>query len=618
MIIRRIASVFCFARRLCSRGAQFGAATLAVLAVSVAFAAQSLDQSPEGQGIHSDRLVIGPGKVRFAQTRNGAWQEIVPAWANGSNLISGGGFALYAEDADGRIVELIATGDATLDVPAAARDLGKCCEGMAHGWRAPSLDPDDDGDGRADEDRLDGIDNDHDGKIDEDFAAIGDEMIVTEYSMREPATGLAIGFHQEAYAWSLPNIDGAILLSLRVSNAGEKPLKNVRVVAYYERKGAFALTERTIKTATNQTNENANRSSVVVVSSDGRGANLALVGSVAGIDEGSGWISGHVESRENMERSVAQVIVAARDGGENRAESAQESMESRMGPVSDGAVVYHISPRLDRLEPGQTIDLNLAIVVAPQLTQIEGSTTLAVETYFGDGTNLYVPPPVSMTPRVLWARYRMDEAEEEPTLLISIQDSGDDPVGPGNISYVTGVAPSDVKPRNIPSGGSVLSLRGNIADSIVMDKSRATLKGRLDTGEFFEMILRPEAPVKPVPSREAEAYWQTPGKLSRELLTGSPNPFRNATTISYEVPSLIEQEDGSILPSSGARDTTVKIYNVSGRLVNILVEDHLSPGTYSIGWAAVDESGNDVASGVYYLRLQIQQRSTTQRLILLK
>ncbi|MCK4773385.1 MAG: hypothetical protein KAT30_01315, partial [Candidatus Krumholzibacteria bacterium] len=244
MSIRRGAPVFCFAHRLCRRGVMFGAAMLAILAGSAAFAEQSLGPSPEGQT--DDRLVIGPGKVRFAQTRNGAWQEIVPAWANGSNLISGGGFAVYAEDADGRIIELIATGDATLHVPATARNLGKCCEGMARGCRAPSLDPDDDRDGRADEDRLDGIDNDHDGKIDEDFAAIGDEMIVTEYSMREPSTGLAIGFHQEAYAWSLPNIDGAILLSLQVSNAGENPLRNVRVVAYYERKGAFALTEKTI------------------------------------------------------------------------------------------------------------------------------------------------------------------------------------------------------------------------------------------------------------------------------------------------------------------------------------------------------------------------------------
>jgi hypothetical protein len=420
--------------RSASRAVLLGAVVLAFAVASAAFSAQGIDSSLKGGGIHTDRQVIGPGKVRFAQTRNGAWLEIVPAWTNGASLITGGGFAVYAEDTDGRIVELVATGPATLDVPEVARGLGKCCEGMANGCRGPSLDPDDDRDGRADEDRLDGIDNDNDGKIDEDFAAIGDEMIVTEYFTRDPETDLALEFHQETYAWSLPNINGAIMLNLQVSNAGETPLRNVRVVAYYERKGAFDLSETIIEATPKRADDRTSRSSMAVVSSDGRGSNLALVGFAASTDGGLDWISGYAESLEDMERSVAEAIVAERGDGMPRTESVQRIVEKEMERVTDGAIVYHMASNFDRLEPGQKRDVNLAIVVAPQLVQIDGLSALALETYLGDDTNRYVPPPVSMTPRALWARYEPDEANEH-VVLIDIQDSGDDRVGPENISY---------------------------------------------------------------------------------------------------------------------------------------------------------------------------------------
>jgi hypothetical protein len=589
--------------------ALLGGSGLVVLAASSALA-EGLDRSADGERIPTDELAIGPGKVRFVQTRNGAWREIVPAWTGGSSLIAGGGFAVFAENVDGQLVEVVATGDATLDVPESARDLGRCCEGIQHGCRAPSLDPDDDGDGRANEDRLDGIDNDNDGSVDEDFAAIGDEMIVTAYVARAGEAGaalVALDFHQETYAWSLPNINGAIMLRFEVSNTGGLPLRNLRVAAYYERAGTFSVGEKEVVAASGRGNDPKSGSSVAVVSGGGGGTDLALVGFPPDGTANSHWISGWAGSRQEMERSVARAVAAAGEGE-------QLDLDER---VTGGGIVFHISPPTDRLEPGRSLDVNLAIITAARPGQINDLAAHAVETYLGDGANRYIPPPVAMKPRVLWARYRPD-ASEAGTVLIDIQDGGDDPVGPENISHFTGVAPSEMEPRRVPTGGSVLTLRGDTAEGILMNEGRVKLKGRLDTGEFFEMILRPEVPSAPEPSREADAYWKTPGKLARELLTGSPNPFRNSTTITYEVPSLIEQADGSILQSSGARATTVKIYNVSGRLVSILVEESLSPGRYSIDWAAVDESGNAVASGVYYVRLRIEKRSTTHRLILLK
>ena len=82
---------------------------------------------------------------------------------------------------------------------------------------------------------------------------------------------------------------------------------------------------------------------------------------------------------------------------------------------------------------------------------------------------------------------------------------------------------------------------------------------------------------------------------------------------------MIEQEDGTQIEFDGTLETSIKVYNVMGRLVSVLVDDELaSPGTYTTHWQAIDDSGTPVASGVYYIKLQIGQKYMTQRVILLK
>ena len=57
---------------------------------------------------------------------------------------------------------------------------------------------------------------------------------------------------------------------------------------------------------------------------------------------------------------------------------------------------------------------------------------------------------------------------------------------------------------------------------------------------------------------------------------------------------------------------------MAGRLVNILADAILSPGIYDTHWDGTDDSGGGVASGVYYVKLQIGKKHVTKRLIQLK
>jgi flagellar hook assembly protein FlgD len=70
-----------------------------------------------------------------------------------------------------------------------------------------------------------------------------------------------------------------------------------------------------------------------------------------------------------------------------------------------------------------------------------------------------------------------------------------------------------------------------------------------------------------------------------------PNPVRGArTTIAYGVP----QAAGTVVR------TTLRFYDVRGRVVRSLVDGLVPPGRYQVSWDGKDDRGAAVAPGVYF------------------
>ena len=82
--------------------------------------------------------------------------------------------------------------------------------------------------------------------------------------------------------------------------------------------------------------------------------------------------------------------------------------------------------------------------------------------------------------------------------------------------------------------------------------------------------------------------------LGQNLITNSPNPFGQSTTVTY---------------TTNGGHTLVQLFDTSGRLLGVLVDQvYAGPGTYSVVFNA-----GQLAAGVYYARLQnesIQQVRT--------
>lgn len=82
----------------------------------------------------------------------------------------------------------------------------------------------------------------------------------------------------------------------------------------------------------------------------------------------------------------------------------------------------------------------------------------------------------------------------------------------------------------------------------------------------------------------------------------SPNPFNRKTLVQYETTSFAKVQ--------------VKIFNLKGQVVNILVNENKTPGKYSINWEGNDLSGKEVSPGLYLVSLQEGRHVVTRVVIL--
>ncbi len=83
-----------------------------------------------------------------------------------------------------------------------------------------------------------------------------------------------------------------------------------------------------------------------------------------------------------------------------------------------------------------------------------------------------------------------------------------------------------------------------------------------------------------------------------------PNPFNPATDLKFSIP-----RDASV---------SLKLYDVSGRLVRNLVNERMSAGRHEVRWNGRDDGGRSVASGTYFVRLLVDGVSTVKSMALVR
>ena len=101
---------------------------------------------------------------------------------------------------------------------------------------------------------------------------------------------------------------------------------------------------------------------------------------------------------------------------------------------------------------------------------------------------------------------------------------------------------------------------------------------------------------------EEVASLGTPDSYS--LSQAYPNPFNPETTIEFGVPV-----DGRV---------KIDLFDAAGQLVKSLVNQDLNAGAYTSTWNGTAEDGQQVASDVYFYRMQAGDFTDTRSMTLLK
>jgi hypothetical protein len=83
-----------------------------------------------------------------------------------------------------------------------------------------------------------------------------------------------------------------------------------------------------------------------------------------------------------------------------------------------------------------------------------------------------------------------------------------------------------------------------------------------------------------------------------------PNPFNPTTKIEF------------VLSRSG--QVKIEIFNILGEKVKTVVDQYLKAGHQMVEWDGKDDSGEEVAAGVYFYRLQTKDFTQTKKMVLIR
>ena len=173
------------------------------------------------------------------------------------------------------------------------------------------------------------------------------------------------------------------------------------------------------------------------------------------------------------------------------------------------------------------------------------------------------------------------------------------------------------------AGGEAPLFLQNASESGVVSLASAVSSGPVANGEgvVAELVFRPIGDIENslfdiangvvFDPNQLQNIVGTPGSLEVRAIPTSfalnqnfPNPFNPETTISYDL-------------ADGGR-VELEIYNVMGQMMNQLVSEEQAAGRYRVVWDGSDAVGRNVASGVYFYRLNTTQFNAVRKLMLLK
>ncbi len=499
---------------------------------------------------------------------------------------------------------------------AAADGLNEGCEG---GKRYPHPERDDDRDGYVDEDPVDGIDNDGDGSVDEDFAAYGSDMKVTRAVDRR--AGLVV--QQSSYTWSfghvrdivgfttviqcmrgdrrgISELQAALYTDFRIGD-GDDPGRGKDDRHFFIEVAAATGNVRAAVTAGGQNH-------VALVPLEVRGPGGIRSGMTASLLAPTDSLWAELVPRTTEASSPFVEMLAA--DGEPEYTKGFRFTPSTLGDllvtseIRGEMAAACLTDPVRTLGHGEELQIDWALVFGKSMPALLRNVRRAAEMYAGvfdeDGLHHKWVVPARRAVRIeLQARptFAWSQGRRQAAAAILLPPEIEDE----EVEWLRAVNGEFIEYQQ--AGGKLIVMIGDP----LSEGDWVVVEGQLTDGTVFT------AKLDAATLQGIDDDGRNEDNLPDESIQLYPNPFLTSLNINLRI------YEAAALASEDESESSVKIYDVRGRLVKtVLEQEMLHPGEYLRVWDGYDEHGKEAAPGVYYVKLQIGDRSVTKRVILLR
>ncbi len=492
--------------------------------------------------------------------------------------------------------------------------------GAMGGQRIPSPTADDDGDGMTDEDILDGYDNDSDGLIDEDYAGISNQMLsrvfrddtpeaVQIYPQHRP---LHLAVREESYQFSHADFDDFVGFTFWITNDGSATIQDAYLGVFVDGDvGNRNLPDYWEDDAT------AFKGHIPVDLGD-HGMGTYDFAYWYDVDGDGGTADGYCgivvldhptdPSGVGAPQQVGVSMYANfsgsapfEDGGDPTNDFERYELLSS-GTIQRDAVV----PRDHRLllaagpfasiAPGETIEFSCALVVTPR----------------GDFSNVQ---RAAQAYHGLWF-----DLDDDPTTGIDGMEHqehwylpGDNPVPVAITHFEPRVADRAVyleweawSDEGL-AGFEILRATGSgdlraLGDRMLPASQNDYVDRSVEAGTRYDyqLVAHGADGWTAVSPRVSVAV----PSIGLALRQNVPNPFSTETTVSFTLPERGEVE--------------LAVYDVAGRRVATIFSGARGAGGHDVRWNGLDDNGQRVGAGVYFVRIQAGKQTLTRKMVVIR
>ena len=133
-------------------------------------------------------------------------------------------------------------------------------------------------------------------------------------------------------------------------------------------------------------------------------------------------------------------------------------------------------------------------------------------------------------------------------------------------------------------------------------EARLFVDSNVSPGHTYSYYLR-------LRSVDGDVTWSSESRITASpaawlAMRQFPNPFNPMTTIEFDL--------------SARNHVELSVYDITGRLVRMLVSDVRSAGNHRVAWSGTDTEGHPASSGVYFYRLVAGAETLNGRMTLLR